>query len=112
MLRFHGIASRVMAGLDYVCASSGGITADTKITTGPGYQVPFAEKVRREPDIATRAATPRQAETILQDGKADMIALARAMLADPHWGWHAALKLGAEVLRPPQYARAAPATWP
>ena len=103
-------------GLDYVCVSSGGVTADTKITIGPGYQVPFAERVRREADIATRAvgliATPRQAEAILQEGKADMIALARAMLDDPHWGWHAAHELGAEVPRPPQYARTAPATWP
>jgi 2,4-dienoyl-CoA reductase-like NADH-dependent reductase (Old Yellow Enzyme family) len=104
------------AGLDFVCVSSGGVTADTKITIGPGYQVPFAEKVRREADIATRAvgliATPRQAETILQEGKADMIALARAMLDDPHWGWHAAQELGADVRRPPPYARAAPGTWP
>jgi 2,4-dienoyl-CoA reductase-like NADH-dependent reductase (Old Yellow Enzyme family) len=104
------------AGLDFICVSSGGITADTKITIGPGYQVPFAEKVRREADIPTRAVglivTPRQAETILADGKADMVALARAMLDDPRWGWHAAQALGAEVKRPPQYARAAPALWP
>jgi 2,4-dienoyl-CoA reductase-like NADH-dependent reductase (Old Yellow Enzyme family) len=104
------------AGLDFVCVSSGGVTADTKIAVGPGYQVPFAEKVRREADIPTRAvgliATPRQAETILQEGKADMVALARAMLDDPHWGWHAAHELGADVPRPPPYARAAPGTWP
>jgi NADPH2 dehydrogenase len=104
------------AGLDFVCVSSGGVTADTKVSLGPGYQVPFAEKVRREADIVTRAvgliATPRQAETILQQGKADMIALARAMLDDPRWGWHAAQELGAEVARSPQYARAAPALWP
>jgi 2,4-dienoyl-CoA reductase-like NADH-dependent reductase (Old Yellow Enzyme family) len=104
------------AGLDFVCVSSGGVTADTKVSLGPGYQVPFAEKVRREADIVTRAvgliATPRQAETILQEGKADMIALARAMLDDPRWGWHAARELGADVPRPPQYARAAPALWP
>jgi 2,4-dienoyl-CoA reductase-like NADH-dependent reductase (Old Yellow Enzyme family) len=104
------------AGLDFVCVSSGGITADTRITVGPGYQVPFAEKVRREADIPTRAvgliATPKYAETILAEGKADMVALARAMLDDPHWGWHAAQEFGAEVPRPPQYARAAPGAWP
>jgi NADPH2 dehydrogenase len=104
------------AGLDFVCVSSGGINSDVKITLGPGYQVPFAEKVRREAGVATRAvgliATSQQAETILADGKADMIALARAMLDDPRWGWHAAQALAADVKRPPQYARAAPKLWP
>jgi 2,4-dienoyl-CoA reductase-like NADH-dependent reductase (Old Yellow Enzyme family) len=104
------------AGLDFVCVSSGGIAAETKNALGPGYQVPFAEKVRREAGIPTRAvgliATPRQAEDILAAGKADMIALARAMLDDPRWGWHAAQSLAAEVKRPPQYARAAPKLWP
>jgi NADPH2 dehydrogenase len=104
------------AGLDFVCVSSGGISADVKIALGPGYQVPFAEKVRRETGIVTRAvgliATPRQAEAIVAEGKADMIALARAMLDDPRWGWHAAQALAGEVKRPPQYARAAPKLWP
>jgi len=104
------------AGLDFVCVSSGGITSEVRITLGPGYQVPFAEKVRREAGIPTRAvgliATPQQAEAIVTEGKADMIALARAMLDDPHWGWHAAQALGADVKRPPQYARAAPKLWP
>jgi len=103
-------------GLDFVCVSSGAITADSKITVGPGYQVPFAEKVRREAGIATRAVglitTPQQAEAIVAQGKADMVAFARAMLDDPRWGWHAAQALGAEVRRPPQYARAAPKLWP
>jgi NADPH2 dehydrogenase len=104
------------AGLDFICVSSGGISAEVKITLGPGYQVPFAEKVRQEAGIATRAvgliATPQQAEAIVTEGKADMIALARAMLDDPRWGWRAAQALGAEVKRPPQYARAAPKLWP
>jgi 2,4-dienoyl-CoA reductase-like NADH-dependent reductase (Old Yellow Enzyme family) len=56
--------------------------------------------------------TPLQAEAIIADGKSDMVALARAMLDDPHWGWHAAQALGAEVKRPPQYLRASPAMWP
>jgi 2,4-dienoyl-CoA reductase-like NADH-dependent reductase (Old Yellow Enzyme family) len=103
-------------GLDFLCVSSGGITAEVKIALGPGYQVPFAEKVRREVGIPTRAvgliATPQQAEAILAEGKADMVALARAMLDDPRWGWHAAQALAGDVKRPPQYARAAPKLWP
>jgi NADPH2 dehydrogenase len=105
-----------LVGFDYVCVSSGGVTADAKVAFAPGYNVPFAEKVRREAGIATRAvgliATPKQAEAIVAGGKADMIALARAMLHDPHWGWQAALELGAEVARPPQYQRAGPKVWP
>lgn len=104
------------AGLDYVCVSSGGITTDIRVNSGPGYQVPFAERVRREAKIPTRAvgliASPQQAEAILTEGRADMVALARAMLDDPHWGWHAALALGADVPRPPQYERASPKFWP
>ncbi len=72
--------------------------------------------MRREVGIPTRAvgliATPQQAEAIVAEGKADMIALARAMLDDPRWGWHAAQSLAAEVRRPPPYAPAAPRVWP
>ena len=57
-------------------------------------------------------ATPKQAEAIVAEGKADMVALARAFLDDPHWGWHAAAALGADVARPKQYLRAAPKLWP
>jgi NADPH2 dehydrogenase len=103
-------------GLDYIDVSSGGITADTRNPTGPGYNVPAAERIKRESGIATRVVglivTPAQAEAIVAEGKADMVAMARALLDDPHWGWHAAQKLGAEVARPPQYARAAPKLWP
>jgi NADPH2 dehydrogenase len=78
--------------------------------------VPFAERVKRETGIPTRAVglivTPAQAEAVLAEDKADMIALARAMLDDPRWGWHAAQSLAADVKRPPQYARAAPKLWP
>jgi len=104
------------AGFDFLCVSSGGVTAEVKIALGPGYQVPFAEKVKREVCVPTRAvgliATPQQAEAIVAEDKADMIALARAMLDDPRWGWHAAQALAGEVKRPPQYARAAPKLWP
>jgi 2,4-dienoyl-CoA reductase-like NADH-dependent reductase (Old Yellow Enzyme family) len=104
------------AGLDYVCISSGGITADTRPTAVANRNVQFAEKVKAEAGIATRTvgliATPKQAETIVAGGKADMVALARAFLDDPHWGWHAAQSLGADVARPKQYQRAAPKLWP
>src|SRR5262249_16325639 len=77
--------------------------------------VQFAEKVKREAGIATRTvgliATPKQAEAIIAEGKADMVALARAMLDDPHWGWRAARVLGPEGARPQQYHRAAPKGW-
>ena len=104
-----------VAGLDYADISSGGVTADTRNPTEPGYNVPIAEQVRREAGIATRTVglilKPAQAEAIVAGGKADMVALARAMLDDPHWGWHAAQALGAEVVRPPQYQRVAPKLW-
>lgn len=103
-------------GLDFLCISSGGNAHDAKIAMGPGYQVPFAERVRKEVGISTRAVglivTPKQAEAIISEGKADMIALARAVLDNPHWGWHAAQVLNAEVKRPVQYARTAPKLWP
>jgi len=104
------------AGLDYVDVSSGAITAEAQRAPTPGFNVPFAEKVKREVGIPTRTvgliATPKQAELIVADGKADMVALARAFLDDPHWGWHAAAALGADVARPKQYLRAAPKMWP
>jgi 2,4-dienoyl-CoA reductase-like NADH-dependent reductase (Old Yellow Enzyme family) len=103
-------------GLDYVDVSSGAITAEAQRAPTPGFNVPFAEKVKRETGIATRTvgliATPKQAEAIVAEGKADMVALARAFLDDPHWGWHAATALGADVARPKQYLRATPKLWP
>ena len=97
------------AGLDYVCISSGGITADTRLTAVANMNVQFAEKVKAEAGIATRTvgliATPKQAEIIVAEGKADMVALARAFLDDPHWGWHAAQSLGADVARLKHYQR-------
>ncbi len=102
-------------GLDYVCVSSAGITARADIPLGPGYQVPAAERIRRETGLLTRAVglitSPRQAEAIVAEGRADQVALARAFLDDPRWGWHAADALGAEVTYPPQYARARLASW-
>jgi 2,4-dienoyl-CoA reductase-like NADH-dependent reductase (Old Yellow Enzyme family) len=102
-------------GLDFVCVSSGGISSAARPTLVANTNVQFAEKVRREAGIATRTvgliAAPKQAEAIIGEGKADMVALARAMLDDPHWAWRAAQVLGAEVARPKQYQRAAPKVW-
>ncbi len=103
-------------GLAYVCVSSGGVSSRASIPSGPGYQVPLAAAVRRATGILTRAvgliAEPHQAEAILERGDADQIALARAVLDNPRWGWHAAQALGATLAYPPQYARAAAAVWP
>jgi 2,4-dienoyl-CoA reductase-like NADH-dependent reductase (Old Yellow Enzyme family) len=99
-------------GCDWIDVSSGGIAAGENIAVGPGYQVPFAEQVRRETGLATMAVglitEPRQAEDIVANGQADMVALARGMLYDPRWAWHAAAELGAEVAYPNQYARCQP----
>jgi NADPH2 dehydrogenase len=103
------------AGLDFICVSSGGLFADIRNPNEPGYNVGIAERVKREAGVPTRAVglilDPQQAETIVASGKADMIALGRALLDDPHWGWHAAKALKAEVTRPPQYLRAGPKLW-
>ena len=83
-----------------------------KIAVGPGYQVPFAETIRRETGICTVAVglitETKQAEDILQSGKADVIGLARTMLYNPRWPWHAAVELGEEFYYPKQYERAHP----
>lgn len=102
-------------GYDYVDVSSGGLTAAARNPTGLGYNVPLAEAVRQATGLVTRAVglivDPHQAESIVAEGKADQVALARAMLDDPHWPWHAARELGGEVSRPPQYLRAGPHFW-
>jgi 2,4-dienoyl-CoA reductase-like NADH-dependent reductase (Old Yellow Enzyme family) len=102
-------------GFDFVCVSSGGVTAETRNPTTPAYNAPLAAKVR-EAGLPTRTVglitAPKQAEALIADGKTDMVALARGVLDDPRWGWHAALELGAEVTRPPQYQRAGPKLWP
>jgi 2,4-dienoyl-CoA reductase-like NADH-dependent reductase (Old Yellow Enzyme family) len=103
-------------GFDYVCVSSGGAVPQQRIKVVPGYQVPFAQKVKQGAPIAVRAvgmiAEPQQAEEIVSSGKADMVALARGFLDDPRWVWHAAEKLGAQADYPPQYARSRPDVWP
>ncbi len=99
-------------GVDLVDCSSGGAVADQKITLGPGYQVPFAERIRRDAGIATGAVglitDATQADAIIRSGQADCVLLARELLRDPYWPLHAAQQLGHTVPWPPQYVRAAP----
>jgi len=103
-------------GLDYVDVSSGGLAADIRNPGEPGYNTDISEQVRREAGLVVRVVglivAPRQAESIVASGRSDMVALARAILDDPHWPWHAALELGGDVARPSQYLRAAPKMWP
>ena len=99
-------------GCDWIDVSSGGVSPQQKIKPGPGYQVPFAEIVRNEVGLATMAVgmitEPRQAEAIVAEGRADLVALARGMLFDPRWPWRAAAELGCTVVGPRQYWRALP----
>jgi 2,4-dienoyl-CoA reductase-like NADH-dependent reductase (Old Yellow Enzyme family) len=99
-------------GADFIDVSSGGVAAHQKITLGPGYQVPFAEAIRREisiPVITVGLITePQQAEEILQSGKADIVALARGFISDPRWAWRAAAALGGKVAGAPPYFRCLP----
>ncbi len=101
-------------GVDWIDASSGGVSPLQKIALGPGYQVQFSEAIKQAtglPTIAVGLITePKQAEEIVASGKADMVALARGMLYDPRWGWHAAAALGGQVYAPPQYWRSQPST--
>lgn len=107
------VAKRLKAlGVDLIDCSSGGLVPHAKITVGPGYQVPFAEAVKKDAGIATAAVgmitEPAQAEAILAEGKADLILLARAHLRDPYWAHHAAKALGVPELckLPAPYGRA------
>ncbi|MCX5496457.1 NADH:flavin oxidoreductase/NADH oxidase [Kaistia dalseonensis] len=97
------------AGVVYICASTGGNVHDAKIPVGPLYQTAFATEIKNGAQIVTRAVglitTPAEAEAIIAEGKADMVALARAVLADPRWPWRAAYTLGAQAYAPPQYQR-------
>lgn len=99
-------------GCAFIHASSGGVSPRQEIPLGPGYQVSLAEAMRREtglPTIAVGLITEAlQAEAIIAEGRADLVALARGMLFDPRWPWHAAVTLGAEVEAPPQYWRSQP----
>jgi 2,4-dienoyl-CoA reductase-like NADH-dependent reductase (Old Yellow Enzyme family) len=99
-------------GVDWIDASSGGVSPLQKIPLGAGYQVQFAEAIKQAAGVNTIAVglitEAKQAEEIVASGKADMVALARGMLYDPRWGWHAAAQLGGHVTAPPAYWRAPP----
>ncbi|MBB6065447.1 2,4-dienoyl-CoA reductase-like NADH-dependent reductase (Old Yellow Enzyme family) [Pseudoxanthomonas broegbernensis] len=100
-------------GCQFIHVSSGGLDRRQRIAAAPGYQVPFAEAIRAQvamPVIAVGLITaPHQAEAILAEGRADAVALARGILYDPRWPWHAAAELGATLAPPPQYLRCEPA---
>ncbi|MEP6502951.1 MAG: NADH:flavin oxidoreductase/NADH oxidase [Betaproteobacteria bacterium] len=99
-------------GCAAIHASTGGVSPQQKIPLAPGYQVPYAKRLKAEvglPTIAVGLITEAaQAEAIVADGEADAVGLARAMLWDPRWPWHAAATLGAQVRAPAQYWRSQP----
>jgi 2,4-dienoyl-CoA reductase-like NADH-dependent reductase (Old Yellow Enzyme family) len=99
-------------GADWVAVSSGGLSPLQKIAIGPGYQLPFAQAVKQAAGVNTMAVglitEAQQAEEVIAVGKAHLVALARAMLYDPRWPWHAAAQLNATVEAPPQYWRSQP----
>ncbi|MCA8238351.1 NADH:flavin oxidoreductase/NADH oxidase [Burkholderia cenocepacia] len=99
-------------GCDWIDVSSGGVSPLQKIPLSPGYQVPFAQAVKRAVGMPTIAVglinEPAYANRLIEAGDADLVAMARAMLYDPRWPWHAAAELGAQVTAPPQYWRSQP----
>jgi len=100
------------AGVDLVDCSSGGLVPHARVPVGPGYQTPFAARIRAEAGVATGAVgmitDPAQAEQIVATGHADAVLLARQLLREPYWPLRAARELGADVAWPVQYARAKP----
>ena len=102
-------------GCDFFDVSSGALDPRQQIPMAPGYNVAFAEKVKKESGIAVMSvgmiSRARQAEDIVASGKADLVAIARAMMDDPRWSWHAARELGAETAYAPNYVRCSPAVW-
>ncbi|MET0349131.1 MAG: oxidoreductase, partial [Rhizobacter sp.] len=99
-------------GCAAIHVSSGGVSTAQAIPLAPGYQVPHARRVKEEAGLPTIAVglitTPAQAEAVLAEGHADAIGIARAVLYDPRWPWHAAAELGARVQAPPQFWRSQP----
>ncbi len=107
------LARRLKAeGVDLIDCSSGGLLSDVRIPTAPSYQVPFAERIRRETGILTAAVglitSPVNADEIVRNGRADVVLLGREFLREPYWPLHAAQNLGHTTLAssPNQYARA------
>ncbi|HEX4936942.1 MAG TPA: oxidoreductase, partial [Gemmatimonadaceae bacterium] len=98
------------SGVDLIDCSSGGLSAAQKIPVAPGYQVPFARRVRHEAGIATGAVglitTPQQAQQVVENGDADVVLMARELLRHPRWPLQAAHELGQAIAWPKQYERA------
>lgn len=103
-------------GVDLVTVSGGGVDPAQQVDPEPGYQLPFARRVRAASGLATASVgmilTPAQAEAAVAGEEVDMVVLARGMLFDPRWPYHAAHVLGADLAYPRQYERASPAKWP
>ena len=103
-------------GVDVVDCSSAGLVPDAKVVMGPGYQVRFAERIRRESGVKTAAVglieTKEQVEEILEKKQADLVVMARAFLRDPYWPLRAARELNCKISWPAQYLRAAPPDTP
>ena len=99
-------------GCAFIHVSTGGLSPEQKIPVGPKYQVPFAARIRAETAMPTMTVglitDPHEAEAIVAGGEADLVSLARGMLYDPRWPWHAAAALGARVRAPSQYLRSQP----
>ena len=99
-------------GCDWIDVSTGGLSPLQKIPVGPHYQIPFARAVREATGMTTIGVglitDPAEADKVISNGAADLIALARAVLWDPRWPWHAAAELGATIKAPPQYWRCEP----
>jgi 2,4-dienoyl-CoA reductase-like NADH-dependent reductase (Old Yellow Enzyme family) len=99
-------------GADLIDCSSGGLAPDAQVQTGPAYQTPFAERIRRETGVLTGAVglitEAAQADEIIRSGRADLVLLAREFLRDPYWPLHAARTLGVDLSPPVQYSRAFP----
>lgn len=104
------------AGVDYVCVSSGGVVPKASIPVGPLYQVHLAQAIRKASGLPVRAvgliATPEQAESVVAEGKADMVAIGRGFLDNPRWVWHAAERLGVDLPYVNQYRYASGRFWP
>ena len=103
------------AGCDFVDITTGGVDVRQKIVTKPGYQVEFASAVKKQTNIPIMAVgmitEPQQAEEIIAEGHADFVMLARGVMHNPRWAWHAAIEMGEEADYPAQYVRCSPKLW-
>lgn len=108
-------ASLKSLGCDFVDVTSGQLDPRQKIPFEPGINVPFSRRVREEVGLTAMAVgmitRPQQAEDIVSSGGADLVAIARGMMDDPRWAWHAARELGAETDYPKNYQRCSPSVW-